>query len=467
MRRSPPFVLALLLSLLLAVALFVALLRPGQAPPSATDQVRVTQVDTSAYPQVSIYTAVGDSAAGRRADFTRADFQIVEDGAPVDLTGFVGPGGSSISTALVIDRSGSMDEAGKIEGARKAATAFVQLLRPGDHAALISFNGQVRTVEPFTGDQADLRSAIERLRADGGTALYDGIVQGVDLLRNQPGRRVLLVLTDGQDCRDLDSCPDDAGSSHSLSEAISYATAVGQPVYVVGLGRRGGNDYNGIDEGVLQRIATGTDGAYYYSPAAADLAGLYTTLAGNLQGEYRLTYVSPRPFYDGTRRDIQVTVAGLSTGAGYTERHLINVTSNPLVGAALLLPLLGLLGLPGLLAARRGRDLPARAPSSPLQLTAAAPTVVAPDLAPVASNVYQAEENGTSGYAPAPAAAGQRCVNCAAPLRPGAKFCSSCGSTQPEPAPEGRRTFCDMCGRPLSPGATFCEECGEQVSRRE
>jgi VWFA-related protein len=441
MRRVVLLLFSLLLVLLLGLALLLPASRSAQAIPGG--QVRVTQVDTSAYPQVSIFTAVDDPAGGPRANLSRADFQIREDGAPVDLTGFVGAGGSAISTALVVDRSGSMEDADKIEGARAAAEAFVQLLRPGDQAALISFNSQVQTVEPFTDDQGALRSAIDRLQPDGGTALYDGIVAGVDLLRDQPGRRALLVLTDGQDCREPGSCPVEFGSSHSLREAIDYATAAGQAVYVVGLGQPGGGDA-GVDEQVLRQIATETDGAYSYSPDAGALAALYTALAGDLQREYRLTYVSPRPFYDGTRRDIQVAVAGFSAGAGYTERHLINVSSSPLVGAALLIPLLGLLLLPGLLAARR-RDLP----------TSGAERELAPALA--AGPPVIAEE---------PDPGGRRCVSCDTPLRAGARFCGGCGTTQPveEPAATpGRRTFCDMCGLPLLPGATFCSACGEHA----
>ncbi|NTV62293.1 MAG: VWA domain-containing protein [Oscillochloris sp.] len=447
MRRSPRTLLALFLGFLLVVALALAFLPTYQSSTDSAGQVRVSQVDTSAYPEIAIYTAVSDAAGDLQTGLTRTDFQIIEDGTPVDLTGFVGPGGTSISTALVIDRSGSMGDAGKIDGARNAADAFVALLRPDDQAALISFNSDVQTVKPFSSDQDALQAAIDRLHPDGGTALYDSIIEAVDLLHNQPGRRVLLVLTDGQDCRDSSDCPAEFGSSHSLDEAIDYARSAGQPVYVVGLGEQGGRDHAGIDESVLRQIATGTDGAYYYSPDASDLAGLYTTLAGNLQGEYRLTYLSPRPFYDGTRRDIQVLAAGVSGGAGYTEYHLINVTSNPLVGLALLLPLLGLLGLPGLLAHRRGRDLPL------------------PD--PIASDpACLAAESAIAAPAPPDPVAALRCVQCDAPLRPGAKFCGGCGATQPSQPPPERRTFCDMCGCPLAPGALRCRECGEPVVQR-
>ncbi|NTW03599.1 MAG: VWA domain-containing protein, partial [Oscillochloris sp.] len=441
----------------LGLALFFPTIRTAQ-PDAADGQVRISQVDTSAYPQVSLFAAVGNPSGQLRTDLSRADFQLLEDGVPVDLTGFVGSGGSAISTALVIDRSGSMDDAHKIEGAREAANAFVNLLRPGDHAALISFNDAVQVAEDFTDNQSGLHTAINRLRPDGGTALYDSIVEGVDLLREQPGRRVLLVLTDGQDCREPGACPITEGSSHSLDEAITYATEAGQAVYVVGLGERGGSRNDGLDEDVLRQIATGTSGSYFYSPDAAALADLYKSLAGNLQREYQLTYLSPRPFYDGTRRDIQITVDGITTGVGYTERHLINVTASPLVGAALLLPLLGLLFLPGLFASRRRSAglMPAYAApgaASP-QLDACPPVIVVTPEAVVIS---------------APAASGQSCVSCAAPLRPGARFCGRCGVVQPAlPSTTGeRRMFCDMCGRPLLPGASFCAACGEPARAQD
>lgn len=452
MRRFSLLLLALVLGLLLTFALIVPIASQGQ-PLAGSGPVRVTQVDTSTYPQVSIFAAVSDPAGAPRGDLSRADFQIVEDGAPVELTDFVGAGGSSISTALVIDRSLSMEDADKIAGARAAADAFVSMLRPGDQAALIGFNDRVRTLEPFTADQAELHAAIARLRPAGGTALYDSVIAGVDLLRDQPGRRALLVLTDGQDCRDIVSCPADAGSAHSLRDAIDYAAESGQAVYVIGLGDRSSGGDDGVDEGVLRQLASGTEGSYYYSPDAADLTDLYTALAGSLQGEYRLSYVSPRPFYDGTRRDIVVMVAGERAGAGCTERHLINVTSSPLVGAALLLPLLGLLLLPGWVAARRARGVAAGPAGSGGALPVAPEViVVAPEVAPAAAT----------------SSAGARCTGCDAPLRPGARFCGRCGASQPAPAPAAeRRAFCDMCGRPLLPAAGFCTACGEPVRQTQ
>lgn len=408
MRRValPAAAVALLLAVLLIVA--SALARPAP-PPLAAGQARVEQVDAAAYPEITLYVSAADDAGNPRLGLGPEDFAVTEDGVPVEVAGFGGPGGEALTSVLVIDRSGSMEEDAKIDGARAAAAAFVDLMRPQDRAALVSFNEDVTRDQGFTSDHDALLASVDGLEADGGTALYDAIVSGVELLREQPGRRLLLVLSDGQDMRDSSS-PIDwwAGSEHSLDDALDYAAEAGQPVAVVGLGDRSASGDAGIDESVLQRIADATGGRYFYAPEAGELAGLYAGLAADVQQEYRLTYVSPRPSYDGTRRDIAVTVGGVAAAGGYTERHLINVVSSPVAGAVLLLPLAGLLVLPAALRRRASRRAPA-------------PVLATPAVA------------ATAPAAPATIVAGtRRCARCDAPLRATSRFCSRCGAPQGE-----------------------------------
>jgi len=247
---------AVVLALLVAVALMLssALARPGS--PAVDGAARVEQVDTSAYPAITLYVSVRDEEGRPVTGLSSADFAVTEDGAPVELAEFAGGGAAPVSAALVIDRSGSMEDDDKIDGAREAAAAFVELMRPGDRAALIAFNEDVELVEPFSDNPAELNAAIGRLRADGGTALYDAVAAGVELLRDEPGRRLLLVLSDGQDCSArFDSCPNEFGSERTLAEAIALAQEAWQPVAVVGLGDRAAAGQSGIDEAVLRRIA--------------------------------------------------------------------------------------------------------------------------------------------------------------------------------------------------------------------
>jgi VWFA-related protein len=428
------------LILFLAGALLLAGLPPTAAAQPAVSDVRVTQVDTSRYPDVTLYVAANDVAGQPRGGLRRADFAVTEDGTPVEITAFNGSGGA-IAAALVLDRSGSMAERGKLAGAQDAARAFVQQMRPGDQTTLVSFHSRIRSEQPLTGQRDVLQHAVDRLRADGGTALYDAVVVGVDALAPAEGRRVLLLLTDGQDCREVSEsiCPASYGSDATLEEAIGYANQHEQPLYVVGLGERGhaASDERGINEAVLQRLASDTYGDYFYAPRGDELAALYTRLASSVQNEYRLTYTSPRPFYDGTRRDIRVSVGGAASSGGYVERHLINVQSNPLVGLLLLLPLVGLLLLPTL--ARRTGWRPGWIPGTRGRNGAADPqaarTVPVEDEADGDAGGAHHTNNGSTATAASTAtatrtaSATQRfCQQCGTPLRPGSRFCGQCGA---------------------------------------
>lgn len=298
----------------LLVVLVLALLPAVAGAQTIASSVRVMQVDTSHYPEVTVYVGVTDASGQSRPNLAQADFTITEDGTPVEMTRFVGSGSVPIHTALVIDHSGSMDDDDKLEGAKKAAKTFVNQMRPGDQTMLIAFHQRPEVIAPFTNERKTLAWHIDGLNSGGCTAIYDSVIQGVDELHAVEGRRVLLLVTDGQDSRDVQSasCSAENGSDSSLNDAIAYAKQHSQPVYVVGLGKasHAQTDGRGIDETVLRRIADETGGKYFYAPDGNELVALYDSLSGSLHEEYALTYRSPRPSYDGTRRDIGVSVGG-------------------------------------------------------------------------------------------------------------------------------------------------------------
>jgi Ca-activated chloride channel family protein len=411
--------------------------------------VQVTQVDTSNYPEVTVYVSATDASGQAVSRLRQDDFSLTEDGTAVDVIGFQGGGQSQISTVLVIDHSGSMAELDKMEGAREAAAAFVAQMVPGDQTALVAFASSAEILQGLTENSTTLNRAMQRLLPVGDTALYDSIMLSVDVLKGTGGRRVLLLLTDGKDSRHAGSSS--SGSRHTLDEAIAYANTHEQPMYVVGLGKRGDYGRAGIDEQVLRRIADETGGRYFYAPDAEQLAALYDELAGALHEEYALTYRSPRPFYDGTRRDIQVQVgANASTSSAYTEQHLINVHSNFLVGVLLLLPLLVLLVLPSLMQGQwksRGAteqqptgfhvSVEEEAPPSAASPTTAAGVTPVVNAAGGKSTTYSSTSaaNSSSSSPGSSASTSDQsgsCISCGQPLRPGAKFCGVCGTKQTE-----------------------------------
>src|SRR3954464_2584182 len=131
-------ILLLLPLLLLVLALLPIFSQPAPSAAPALAPARVAQVDTAHYPDVTLYVGVTGPDGKPVGGLAAKDFAVTEDGQPVKIDDFAG-GAGPISTVLVIDRSGSMEENDKIDGAQDAARAFVEQMRPGDQTELITF----------------------------------------------------------------------------------------------------------------------------------------------------------------------------------------------------------------------------------------------------------------------------------------------------------------------------------------
>jgi Ca-activated chloride channel family protein len=160
--------------------------------------VQVMQVDKARFPEVDVYVSVTDADGQPVKNLMPEDFSLDEDGQPVSLThvsraGEQGP----VTAVLVIDKSGSMNHANKMKAAREAATAFVQLMRPGDTTGVIAFNTQVTTVQPLTDDREVLIEAIKGIEAVDDTAMYDALHEASAMLEPVSGRKAIIIVTDG------------------------------------------------------------------------------------------------------------------------------------------------------------------------------------------------------------------------------------------------------------------------------
>ena len=188
--------------------------------------VRVTQVDRSRFPQVTVYISATD-AAGAPVPFSADEVRIEEDGVAVELSAVEGVSAvGPLSTLLVMDVSGSMDVAGKLGAAKAAARAYVDQMRPGDQAGLVAFDVEVDYVQPLTGDRQSLMQAIDGLTARRDTAMYDALIRATEILRPASGRKAVLVLTDGMD----------NSSRATLDEVLAEIGPAGLSISTIGLG---------------------------------------------------------------------------------------------------------------------------------------------------------------------------------------------------------------------------------------
>src|SRR5689334_14394384 len=116
-------------------------------------QVRITQVDNSKFPNVTVYIST-TNAAGDPVGVDPSTIQISENGQlmkPTDVKGggaVVSGGSIPVTTMLVIDISGSMDKNNKLAAAKDAAKSYISQMRSGDQAGVIAYDTQVYTIQP-------------------------------------------------------------------------------------------------------------------------------------------------------------------------------------------------------------------------------------------------------------------------------------------------------------------------------
>lgn len=271
-------------------------------PPPDDYTIQITQVDTSTFPQITVWVSVTDVQGEPVNTVPASAIQLVENGRPVeDIEVYQAGEQGPVTTVLTIDRSGSMNDLGKLEAAKRAAQVYVDNMRPEDAAGIVVFNTQVQVLQSITSDKQALTAAINSITAFDDTAMYDGLSASLDLFEEVEGRRVVILLSDGLDNR----------SNIQDVDILARIGDAGISVYTIGLGdpSAGNTSTSGIDEVSLQQLADSSRGQYAYTPDPDDLTQLYRDISVRLQNEYRLTYTSPNTLYDGINRDIEVKVA--------------------------------------------------------------------------------------------------------------------------------------------------------------
>ncbi|MFP5330740.1 MAG: VWA domain-containing protein, partial [Acidimicrobiia bacterium] len=213
---------------------------------------------------------------------------------------------------LVIDTSGSM-EVEAIEAAKAAAQAFVAQKRAEDFIALVTFSDTVEVVSNFTTSRGTLNTQIENLVAEGGTAMYDGIIRATELFASSTDqiRKNIVVLTDGAD----------ENSVATLEEAIAAVDAVEARTFGVAL------QSSAFDPAPLQQIVAAADGLFLTTPDPEQLTGLYGQIQQELGNTLVVRYNSE--LSNPGEIEIGVQYAGLQASSAFQSSGFLVTTTVP------------------------------------------------------------------------------------------------------------------------------------------
>ncbi len=239
----------------------------------------------------------------------KEDFDIYEDGVRQNVDFFSynkGQEADPLSVVLLIDVSGSVKD--KLAFEQKAAMEFLQgtLRKNKDLAAVVQFHEEIRLLQDFTYDVDLLGGAIQDTRAGGGTKLYDAIwLAAEDLLKNEVGRRVAVVVSDGEDTL----------SEYSKKDAIRVAQE--QDVIIYGIGVQSARF--AADFGALKDFAKDTGGLFVNSESRLDrIREAFTSINQAIKNQYSLGYISTNKTRDGAFRKVQVRIK--RSGLNVTHR---------------------------------------------------------------------------------------------------------------------------------------------------
>jgi Ca-activated chloride channel homolog len=266
---------------------------------------------------VNVLFSVQDKQNRYLNDLKQEDIQVLENGQPQDIFTFKRELDLPLTMAILVDVSGS--EQFTLQYLKDSGGRFVDaVVRTGkDTVAVIKFEGEATVMQELTSNPKRVRKALEDIAfiaappvsvyggatppinggsRQGGTSLYDSVVAtSADMLAREPGRKTIIILTDGEDTT----------SRMKLDEAINESLRSEVVIYSIGIGDPG---MGGVNEGVLKKLSESTGGRAVFPKDARELDKAFTQLEQDLRQQYLLAYEPKNETTDGGFRKLEIRV---------------------------------------------------------------------------------------------------------------------------------------------------------------
>jgi Ca-activated chloride channel homolog len=277
----------------------------GQGAPQKPDIITKVML-------VNVYVTVTDNYGSPVGGLTKDNFVLSEDGLPQTIAVFDKESELPISIALDIDTSLSTRHDLPLELA--SAKRFVHtIMRPVDALDVYSFSEVVSSAtHGFTPDLKRIDASIDHIHVGAATALYEAIWVASRDLDRRKGRKVIVLITDG----------DDTISKIDYQEAVRAAEEAEALVYsiiIVPIENSAGRETGG--EHALIQLSEDTGGKYYYATSMAQLDDAFRKISDELRTQYLLAYYPSQRTSSSEFRRIGVKVTGVNGAADYHVRH--------------------------------------------------------------------------------------------------------------------------------------------------
>jgi Ca-activated chloride channel family protein len=245
---------------------------------------------------VEVYATVFDHHGQAIGGLTRDQFAILDNGKARSIRVFE-PTYGAVSCALLLDTTGSIRFAlpAVINGARD----FIATLRPGDSVGVYAFTDHLEQLQEMTTDRDVSTTVFTQLRAHGRTALFDSIAQLAVDLEKKPGKKAIVVLTDGGD----------NASVLNREAAVASARKAGVPIFAVAEGEA---LHDNAAADLLRDLAESTGGRMYKTNHSKEIESVFRAIGRYLRNGYLLAFQAPSEAKTASWHELQVLIKNTS-----------------------------------------------------------------------------------------------------------------------------------------------------------
>ena len=282
-----------------------------KASPTPPPQIRDDQRIRTDIRRVRLPITVVDKKGQFVPGLTKSDFIVFEDKVPQVIETFSDDLSQTLPLYVAVLMDTSPSTAGKLKFQQESAMNFIQtVVRPRrDRVLFGTFDNEISLLQDFTDKLDLLDKAVFSVKKMGTqTALFDAVWQFCDeKMRSVPGRRVLLVVTDGEDTY----------SRANLRDAIDIAQRTETTIFAISTKAGFIATVPGVEAGQvadkkdrdLQTLAEETGGLAFFTGDMLSLERSFTRISKELRAQYLVTYDPTNKNYDGAFRKIEVKLA--------------------------------------------------------------------------------------------------------------------------------------------------------------
>jgi Ca-activated chloride channel homolog len=264
-------------------------------PTNEVDSSDVVRVSSNLVP---VPASVVDDRGYALTDLKLNDFELRIDGQVKPITD-LSRSETPVRMAMLFDNSGSLMSSRDLEK-RAAKRFFGRVMRPFDQAAIYSVSTESYLAQPLTSDIHRLEQTIENFgKPEGGTSLFDAIVDAAVYLRPYHGRKVIVIVSDGAD----------TVSRLDFETTLQRVLREDCEVYVVQTGLYDNANVRDLAaERRMEALTAQTGGAVYLPKETSDLESAFVQIAADLAQQYVLSYYAAEERKDGQYHTIALSV---------------------------------------------------------------------------------------------------------------------------------------------------------------